>query len=832
MRRLLVVLTLILTALSLRAATPAPERLEIQPDRLDLSGPHDRQRFIVTALYADGSRRDVTRSASMAAAEARVANVVRGECYLAAHGETEFTATFEGRSASIPVSVGSEAGGAPSFVNDVLPLLTRLGCNAGTCHGKATGQNGFRLSLRGYAPEQDYRWLTREFGARRLGAGAADSLFLQKALATVPHEGGRLIDPGSRAHRLLSDWIEAGAPGPGGRESQRSAEARRLVVLPGSRTMTVGDEQQLLVRAEFAPGVWRDVTWLARFDSNDSGTVSVTPGGLVTAHRHGETAIRVAYQDVVAAVIVTVPQKLSVPAEKFAVRNNVIDEHVFNKLAVLRIEPSELSDDAEFCRRVFLDAIGTLPQPTEVRRFLTDNAPDKRAKLIDSLLDRPEFVDYWTLFLADLFQNRRERERDVRGTKGVRSFHTWLRQQVAKNRPWDELARDVLTATGSPADQPAVGYFVVTIGEAREPEKSDVPDAVAQAFLGTRIGCAKCHNHPLERYTQDDYYHFAAFFSRTKLDRPRGPLMMNMGGPTTLKVETPNPRANDQPVGVRQPRTGEFMAPQPLDRASTHVEPGEDPRAKLADWLTDPKNEYFAGAMVNRIGKHYLGVGLVEPVDDLRQTNPPSNSELWNVLVREFVGHKYDLKHLMRLILNSRTYQLGSATKPTNATDTRFYSHYYARRLPAEVLLDAVAQATGLPEAFAGYPQGARAIQMPDPNLKSYFLTLFGRSDRNTACACERNEDVTVPQLLHLQNAEGIQKRLRAPEGRLGQLLSAKAVDDTIVEELFLATLSRLPSATERANVRAALADEGDRADAFRDLFWALVNAKEFAFNH
>jgi len=806
--------------------------LEIQPDRLELSGPQDRQRLLVTAVYADGSRRDVTREASMVSAQPRVANVLLGECYPAAHGETEVIATFAGRSASIPVTVGSDTGGAPSFVKDVLPLLTRLGCNSGTCHGKATGQNGFRLSLRGYAPEQDYRWLTREFGARRLAASAVESLFLQKALATVPHEGGRLIDPGSRGHRLLGDWIEAGAPGPGGHESQRSAEARRLVVLPGSRTMNVGDEQQLLARAEFAAGVWRDVTWLTRFDSNDSGTVSVTPGGLITAHRHGETAIRVAYQDVVAAAIVTVPHEQSVPPEKFAVRNNVIDQHVFNKLALLSIEPSELSDDAEFCRRVFLDAIGTLPRPEEVRRFLADAAPEKRAKLIDALLERPEFVDYWTLFLADLFQNRRERERDVRGTKGVRSFHTWLRGEVAKNRAWDELARDVLTATGSPAEKPAVGYFVVTIGEAREPDRSDVPDAVAQAFLGTRIGCAKCHNHPLERYTQDDYYHFAAFFSRTKLDRPRGPLMTGMAGPTMLKVETPNPRANDQPVGVRQPRTGEFMAPQPLDRASTHVEPGEDPRARLADWLTDPKNEFFAGAMVNRILKHYLGIGLVEPVDDLRQTNPPSNSELWDTLVREFVKHKYDLKHLMRLILNSRTYQLGSATKPTNSTDTRFYSHYYARRLPAEVLLDAVGQATGQPEAFAGYPQGARAIQMPDPNLKSYFLTLFGRSDRNTACACERNGEVTVPQLLHLQNAEGIQKRLRAPDGRLGQLLAGKVADDLIVEELFLATLSRLPSAAERGKGRAALADESDRADAFRDLFWALVNAKEFAFNH
>jgi Protein of unknown function (DUF1553)/Protein of unknown function (DUF1549) len=829
MHRPLAALSLLLLGLPAPAADPAPTRLEIHPGRLDLSGPHDRQRLLVTAHFADGTRRDVTRAATFATDQARVANIVGGECHAAGHGGTDVTASFAGLTASVPVSVGSEAGGPPSFVNDVVPLLTRLGCNAGSCHGKGTGQNGFRLSLRGYAPELDHRWLTREFGGRRVADTAADSLMLHKALALVPHAGGRVVTKDSRANRQLRDWVDAGAPGP----AAADAPARRLVLLPGPRTMKVGDEQQLLARAEFAPGEWRDVTWLTRFDSNDAGVVSVTPGGLVTALRAGETAVRAAFQGEVAAVVFTVPFEQAVSADKFTARHNVIDDHVFAKLAALRVEPSEPSDDAEFCRRAFLDAIGTLPTPAEVRRFLADRGSDKRARLVDELLERPEFVDYWTLFLGDLFQNRRERDRDVRGTKGVRSFHTWLRAQVAANRPWDELAREVLTATGSTADHPAVGYFVVTVGEAREADKSELTDSVAQAFLGTRIGCAKCHNHPLERYTQDDYYHFAAFFTRIKLDRPRGPQMGEAtSGPPTLHVASPNPRLNGEPVGVRQPRTGEFLVPRPIDRAPTPVRPTDDPRARLAAWMTDPRNEYFAGAMVNRVWKHFLGVGLVEPVDDLRQTNPPSNPELWNALVREFVGHKYDLKHLIRLILNSRTYQLSSATKPTNVADTRFSSHYVARRLPAEVLLDAISQATGLPDAFPGYPVGARAIQLPDPGLRSYFLDLFGRSERLTACACERSGDVTVPQLLHLQNGESIQRRLQSADGRLGRLLAAKASDDAITDELFLATLSRPPSEVERSKVRAALADDSDRVAVFRDLFWALVNAKEFAFNH
>ncbi len=708
-----------------------------------------------------------------------------------------------------------------------MPLFTRLGCNSGSCHGKGVGQNGFRLSLRGYAPELDYEWLTREYNGRRVSAAVPEeSLLLRKTTGLAPHEGGTLFAVGSRPHQVLLAWLRAVMPGP----QKTDPEVRKLVVLPGNRTLQPGQQQQLLVRAQYSDGQSRDVTWLSKFDSNDPGMAEVDAAGLVRIRRHGETAIRVSFQGLVGVVIFTAPFEQSVDPARLAQRNNVIDQHVFKKLGVLGIEPSDLCGDAEFLRRSFLDTTGVLPTPTEARAFLADKRPDRRARLIDALLERPEFVDYWALQLGDLFQNRKERDHDVRGTKGVRSFHLWLRNQVAANRPWDELARDVLTATGKTSDNPAVGYFIVTVGENTEAQRSEVVASVAQAFLGTRIGCAKCHNHPLEKYTQDDYYHFAGFFSRIRLERHES----KSGKPTVLHICGQDPKETEakSPVGVVQPRTGQFLKAQPLDRSPTSIAPGEDPRVKLAAWMTDPSNEYFSGAMVNRLWRHFLGVGLVEPVDDLRASNPPTNPELWAALNREFVAHRFDLRHLMRLILNSRTYQLSSATRPGNKNDAQFYSHYYARRLPAEVLLDALSQSTGVPDQFPGYPVGLRAGQLPDPGLSSYFLSLFGRSERVTACACERNGDVTMPQLLHLQNGASVVQKIHSGDGRLARLLKANKPDAEISEELFLAALSRPPSQKERAAVEQSFADGGSKDEVFRDVFWALLNSKEFSFNH
>jgi hypothetical protein len=725
----------------------------------------------------------------------------------------------------------SAHGDPPSFVNDVEPIFTRLGCNQGACHGKSAGQNGFRLSLRGYAPEWDYFWLTREFGSRRVNVAVPEaSLILRKPLGQVPHEGGKLFSEKSREFQVLFDWIRAGAPGP----AKSEPTVARLVIEPGSRVLKVGAELQLAVKATYTNGQVRDVTWLTQFVSNDASVAVVDPAGLVRVVRPGETSVRATFMGQVAVVVVTAPYHLATQEAWYAQRSNFIDDHVFKKLHDLHIEPSGPADDAMFLRRVYLDTIGLLPSPGEVKAFLADTRADKRARLIDLLLERPEFIDFWTLQLADLLQNRKESDHDVRGAKGVRLFYDWLRKQVAQNRPWNELAHDVLTAKGSTTDNPAVGYYIVTVGEQRNAEQSSVVASVAQTFLGTRIGCAQCHNHPLEKYTQDDYYHFAGYFSRVRLQR-KDPKM----APTVLEVSTPDPKQKKSPVGVVQPRTGKFLAPQALDRSVSAVTPDDDPREILARWMTDPGNEHFSGAMVNRLWAHFMGVGLVEPVDDLRSSNPPTNPPLWKALIEEFVGHKFDRKHLMRVILNSRAYQLSSSTNNSNAADHRFYSHYYVRRLPAEVLLDCISRSTGVPDKFPGYPVGIRAVQVPDPSLKSHFMTLFGRSERITACACERTGDVTLPQLLHLLGGDtvlGKIDRIKAPEGRLAALLSTKQRDRDVMEELVLATLTRLPRAEEVAvferTLQETLAAGDSRADFYRDLFWALLNSNEFTFNH
>jgi hypothetical protein len=722
---------------------------------------------------------------------------------------------------AVPGSTFAEDAKPPSFSTEIIPLLTKMGCNQGACHGKGAGQNGFRLSLRGFAPEQDYKWITREFSGRRIDpTKPEESLILRKATGQTPHEGGRVFAPGSREYNLMLAWIKGGFPGPDKAEPKIS----KLEVTPTAKVLKPGEDVQLRATATFADGTTRDVTWLTKFESNDPAYLEVSPSGKAKALRNGASAVRAHFLTEVAVTVFSMPFDRPVDPKRFEGGNNGVDTHILNKLKELRIEPSDLCSDDEFIRRLFLDACGILPTAEEVTAFVNDTDAKKRAKLIDAVLARPEFTDYWALQLGDLFQNRKERDHDVRGTKGVRQFHDWLRKQVAANRPWDELARDVLTATGSNTDSPAVGYFIVTVGEQRHGENSEAPESVAQAFLGTRIGCAKCHNHPLERYTQDDFYHFAAYFSRIKLER-KDPKT----APTVLKVTHPDQNQNAKPVGVNQPRTGVFMKPQPLDRTPSDVKPTDDPRVVLAKWVTDPGNEYFTGAMVNRVWRHYMGVGLVEPVDDLRATNPPTNPELWKALNKEFVEKKFDLRALMRVILNSRTYQLSSATRPGNETDSRFYSHYYARRLPAEVMLDAICDATAVPERFDGYPLGLRAVQVPDPGAASYFLRTFGRSERVTACACERAGDVSLPQVLHLIGGD-VTAKVNNGNGWLAKQLAAEKDDDKLLDALFLRTLARKPSATERAKVKELLQDT-PRDDLFRDLFWAILNSKEFLFN-
>ncbi len=850
--------------------------LSAEPAIISLQGAGAEHGLLAGADAEGGRRIDVTRDAIITSSNPQVIAVVDHRVRALADGEAEISIAYSKQTAKIKVVATETAtSSTPSFRNEVVPVLTRYGCNQGGCHGKEAGQNGFKLSLRGFAPEEDYNRLIVESLGRRMNHASPDlSLILAKAANRIPHRGGELFNRESRAYQLLVQWIQAGTPNVKAGEATLAS----LEILGGGRQMASGQEQQLLVRGTFSDGQVRDVTWLTKFFSNDSTVLLVSETGRVRAKREGASTVRAHFQDKVAVTGFTIPHAKPVDLALYQKRQSAVDAPLFDKLAELRIPVAPGCSDAEYLRRAYLDTVGTLPTAEEVVAFLDDKDPDKRAKLADQLFGRPEFVDYWAQILGDLLQNRKERDHDVRGTKGVRNFHQWLREQVAANRPWNELARDVLTATGDTAKSPQIGYFVVTIGESREAPKTDVVSAVAQSFLGARILCCKCHNHPDEKYTQDDYYHFAAFFSSISLDRQKPEK-----APTVLTVMTPREQderkrmadlekqikpleislkdkneeetkkirkqiddkrkemdssrkrvedARKAPVKVSQPRTGVSLAPQPLDRSATEVAPGEDPRKVLADWMTAPTNEYFSGSMVNRLWKHYFGMGLVEPVDDLRSSNPPTNAALWKTLNQEFVGSGYNLRHVMKLILTSRAYQLASSTQPDNENDRRFYSHYYPKRMSAEVLLDAISQATGVPDAFAGYPLGVRAVQLPDPGIESHFLKLFGQSDRVTACACERNGEVTLPQLLHLQNGASVVEKIKSPEGRLTKLLKDEPDNAKAVEALFLATLGRRPRDTEMKVVMTQFADGSDRSEVVRDLFWALLNSKEFVFNH
>jgi len=848
------------------AKTP---NFHLHPSSIALQSADDEHGVLASSV--DGN--DITAGVRFLSSDPSVFSVgTNGVCQPRTDGKAELIAVFGNRTNRIPVTV-SQAGirPSPSFCLDVEPVMTRLGCNNGACHGKQAGQNGFKLSLRGYAPEMDYLWLTGDVSGRRVNpAFPQDSLLIQKPLGKVPHEGGVRFEENSRYYRSLVDWIKARSPGPLAPEAEPQLE--RLEILPGDVAARPGQQQQLLARAHWSDGRVNDVTWLTQFFSNNEPTATVSPNGLVDVRRSGETSIRAHFQGLVSVIRFSVPFTNQIDASNFGLAQTAVDHPVFAKLRALRIPPSGPADDGSFLRRAMLDTIGALPTPEEVDAFARDARVDKRSRFVESLFKRSEFVDFWTLQLADLFQNRKERDHDVRGNKNVRAFQAWLRNEVAVNRPWNQLAREVLTASGDSVTSPQIGYYIYLVGEKQAPE-SEVTDAVAQSFLGTRIGCARCHNHPLERYTQDDFYHFAAFFDRVSLDRK---------GVTTLTVQSRDEReklkrlvetekkfheaeakflategaeleaarkkfsdcrrelsdAKRDLAEVRtraprtnQPRTHRNMEARALDRMPMNWAGVEDPRTKLADWITGTNNASFNGAMVNRLWKHFMGTGLVEPVDDLRASNPPSNPELWDLLGKEFVNSGYDLRHVMRLILNSRVYQLSSETVPGNESETRFYSHYYARRLPAEVIADAISSATGVPDSFEGFPLGLRAVQLPEPTVNSYFLSLFGRSDRVTACACERNGEVTLPQLLHLQNGDEMFKKIGAEDGRLKAIQAGSTNLAATIDRLYVATLGRHPNPAELWKCTDLLgADQPEKG--LPDLFWALLNSKEFAFNH
>jgi hypothetical protein len=791
-----------LTASTFACAAPV-----VIPPAVRLDSPESTQQILVTDTGPTGQPVDQTRSATYEVANPAVAAVdSTGLVSPKAEGKTEVVVHAGSEQVRVSVEVTGLAKPRPvSFENDIIPILTKATCNAGGCHGKAEGQNGFKLSVFGFDPPADHAAITKEARGRRLFLNAPEaSLLLLKGSGRVPHGGGKKLDENSLRYRRLARWVTEGAAfGTGDAPPVVSLE-----VEPSLRALALKGTQQVRVTATDAAGGRRCVTAEAEYESNAPTIAAVDPRGWVQAGEHpGEAAILVRYLGHVAVSRVTLPRPgVTFPRPPEA---NFIDKHVWDKLARLGIPPSDLANDAEFLRRVSLDTIGTLPTAAEARAFLASKDPDKRKKLIDRLLDRPEYADYWAMKWADLLRV----DRDAVTPKAAVAMTRWLRREFAENRPFDQFARGVLTARGNTAREGPAAVYVVM----HSPE--ELSRSMAQLFCGVRIACAQCHHHPSARWGQDDYFALAGFFS--------GVHRKTLPGGGTAITDNPGSDLKNPRTGVVQPaRALGAVAPVDLAKAT-------DRRTALADWMTGPDNPFFAPAIANRLWAHYFGRGLVEPLDDFRATNPPTNEPLLADLAKHLRDHKYDLKAFTRTLLNSRAYQLASKPLPGNADDAQNFSHAAAKSLPAEVLLDAIGQATGVPEKFNGVPEGTRAIQLWDNRIPSYFFRIFGRPLRASVCECERSNEPSITQALHLMNAPEIADKIRAKGGTAHKLADSAKPPAEVVDELYLTTLARLPTDREKATMLKVFADAGpDRRAAAEDVLWALLNSKEFLFNH
>jgi len=701
---------------------------------------------------------------------------------------------------------------AADFRAEVVPAMSRAGCNQGACHGSVTGKGGFKLSLRGEDPDTDHLSITREEHGRRVNRLTPESsLLLLKATAVVPHEGGRRLAPGSPDYHRLRAWIAAGHP-------NTATQLASLAVTPSRAELVAPAERlRLSVRATFLDGQVRDVTPLCVFESSTPDVVGVAPDGTVTRRRFGEAAVLVRYMDAQSAVPVAFIPDRPAPDVASTSPTNLVDVHVYAKLRRLREVPSPPCDDATFLRRVFIDVLGIIPAADEARAFLADSRSDKRARLIDGVLARPEFADNWSQKWADLLHN----EIKALDAKGVAVFQRWLRSQFADGVPLNEIARRVIAARGSTyANPPANFYRAVRDPAARA-------EAVAQAFLGLRLQCARCHNHPFDRWTQDDYHRFAAVFSGVKyrvLENKR------RDGLDEHEFVGEQVVYADRRADWTNPRTGAVAPPHCLgnDRPV-----GNDRLQAAADWVADPANAYFGRAQVNRAWYHLFGRGIVEPADDLRAANPPANPELLDALTREFVASSFDLRALLRRILNSHTYQASAEPNESNRDDDANFARALVRPLRAEQLLDALSKSLGVSVKYDNQPAGTRAGELPAlggtrVNDAARFLRAFGKPERLTSCECERPDDATVVQAFHLIASATVHRLLTAPENRIGRLLADRAENRAIVDEMYLATLSRLPSAVEREAASLRIAQNGQRRSALEDLAWSLVNSKEF----
>ncbi len=744
----------------------------------------------------------------------------------------EFQGTVEGAPQEIDRAAASPS--AVYFGTEVVPILTKLGCNGGGCHGKATGQNGFRLSLFGFEPEFDYEAIVKESRGRRLSLAAPDqSLLLAKATATMPHGGGRRLAVDSHDYQILRQWISQGAPAP----SEDDPHLVRVEITPHQQIMHSESSLQLHVTGAFSDGTSRDVTLQAIYQSNEVGIATVTNSGLVqTSLQHGLFSVMARFGEQLATFHAAVPfaseptQLAAINAELDKIKaqllrdaesprewnNNSVDSHLFNQWRQLGIVPSAVADDATFLRRVTLDIIGTLPSDSEVTEYLTAPRSDKRQALINRLLERPEYASYFALKWADVLQNRGAGYSTSKQRAGTTLFAEWIRDSLEANKPYDQFVSEILTATGSQNENPpAIWYRTV-----RKP--AEYVESVAQAFLGVRVQCAQCHHHPTERWSQSDYYGLAAVFSRVG----------RKGGFADAEVPTDEMIFLKESAVVLHPRTGKILKPQPLGGNEFSLGLHDDPRVSLARWMSAGDNPFFARTMVNRMWAHFMGRGIVHPIDDARSTNPPSNPELLDGLAQDFISSGYDLKQLIRVIANSYAYRLESAPHAGNVGDTQTFARFYPRRMPAEVLLDGISQVLDVPTNFDSVPPGTRAIELPDENVAANFLDVFGRPLRMSACECERVDAPALTQALELVNSSEIQRKLTEKTGYAEQLAISDKSPEILAREIFLRVFARHPRPEELNAATLFFAAEPDRGEACRSLLWSLLATNEFMFNH
>lgn len=813
------------TSASATVETASVETLQLGPrsgETLQIVGPDGRLQLLVTTTGADNIPKDRSRAAEYQIQPEGIVRVdTTGLVTPIQDGNAQITAKVGDQTASISVTVSDFAATRlVDFQNQIIPLFTKHGCNGGGCHGKAAGQNGFKLSLLGFYPDDDFEYLVKEGRSRRIFPAMPErSLVITKATGEVPHGGGKRVDIDSQEYRTLLRWIEQGCPRSAG---ENTPVITKIECYPATAILREAESQQIAVYASYSDGSFEDVTRMTIFEPNNPELAECSTTGLVTAlDLSGEVAVMARYQGLVATFRATIPMKSKGPTHPNGIpvppARNIVDETVFAKLQALGIPPSSLCDDATFIRRVSLDITGRLPAADRVRSFLADQRPDKRDLLIDELLDIPEYADYFANKWNMILRNKGGQESDREGTY---LFHQWIWSSLYENKPFNQFVKELITASGEPAKNPEVTWYREVASVEQQAEDA------AQLFLGIRVQCARCHHHPYDRWSQEDYYGLAAFFSRIG--------KKELGAESVKAIRDRRVFHNDGIAQLPHPRTGQQVRPAGLGGPTLDIPADQDPRFALADWMTSPDNNYFARMLVNRYWKHFFSRGLVEPEDDLRDTNPPTNPELMDGLAKSFIDSGYDLKELIRTICRSTTYQLSSTPNEQNGRDKQNFSRYYPKRLTAESLYDAFHQVTLTKGEFRGVPVGSEALQLPDTSVAPYFLKVFGQPQADSACECERVQSANLAQSLHMLNSQEIQSKITLPTGRAHILAKQQEQShEERLKELYLWTFARLPDADElKVGMEHINRHKDNVAIAYEDIVWALINTKEFQFNH